>query len=397
MRVQIHVQSKMDLMKKITLVLTFVVCNLALGGLKTTPKIDSYLVDVIIADDTLDVGMFVDIDYQVPTRLIFPNLVSVEGIFHFKGNSNLRVIEAPLLKFVGNNFAIEENPDLLEIVLPKLTTVGANLVFVENPKLERIDISHFVQSFGDVHIYANPSMTSMDLSKLEKVCGGMAFHLNHALTAIDLPELKSIGHYCGPHIGSFFHVFNNDHLESVTAPKLAKVDDAIITNNAELKELNLCNIVVDHNFDVHNNHPNINIGPPYCPEIEEDVNVDEEIEEEYLATEDEDLSDDEDETQQEDTVTEDEGTTEEDDVTEDDRNEEDEPDIYPIPSEDTIRIVVENPFNLISIYDMSGNLVKTFRSEEEQYDISGIAPGIYLVTILYPNGLISSPRKIIIR
>ncbi|MFD2098729.1 T9SS type A sorting domain-containing protein [Flagellimonas iocasae] len=364
-------------MKKITLTLTFIVCNLALGGLKPTTKTDNYLVDVIIAEDALDLGMFQDTDYQVPTRLIFPNLVSVEGSLDIRGNSNLMVIEAPLLKYVGDNFVIEENPDLLEIILPKLNNVGANLVFVENPQLERIDISKFEQSFGDVHIYANPNMTSMDLSRLEKVCGGIAFHLNHALTAIDLPELKSIGHYCGPHIGSFFHVFNNDHLQSVTAPKLAKVDFAIITNNSQLKKLNLCNIVVDEEFDVQNNHVNINVGPPYCPENLEDGDNNEEIEED-LAAEEENLPDDE-------------------VVIEDGRNEENEAEIYPIPSDDTIRIAVESPVELISIYDMSGNLVKTFRSEEEQYDISGIAPGIYVVTIFYSNGSISPSRKIIIR
>ncbi|MEL6305825.1 MAG: T9SS type A sorting domain-containing protein, partial [Bacteroidota bacterium] len=176
--------------------------------------------------------------------------------------------------------------------------------------------------------------------------------------------------------GSFFYIFNNDSLEFVNAPNFEKVDSVSISNNPQLKKLNLCNLVVDETFDVANNHPSINQGPPYCYNQPEE-------------TENEDSDD---------------ATTEVDDSLEIE-NEENEPDtesneentsVYPNPSDTEIHIDVDREIVGIHILDFTGNLVKAFTNSQNSYDVSDIASGIYYMVVYYIDGT-SYSKKIIIR
>ncbi|WP_420601359.1 T9SS type A sorting domain-containing protein [Flagellimonas sp.] len=260
-------------MKKITLILLVLFCNLAIGKSCPLSEIENVPDELIIPDVTIDdPAFYLDANYLVPTKLIFPNLVSVRASLDIRRNTNLIVIEAPLLEDVGGTLYIDENPDLLEVTFPKLRHVSANAVIVENPQLEHILVPELQRTGGDLHIYANPNLITLDTSQLQKICGGFGFHLNHSMLSLNLPNLISIGHFCNEHAGAFLHIFNNDNLEIVDAPNLGKVDFVTITNNPQLKKLNLCSLVVDEDLTVNNNNPGLNAGPPYCLE-EDQLNI----------------------------------------------------------------------------------------------------------------------------
>ncbi len=264
------IKAKTIVMKKITLIITILSCNLMFSAATPNPVV------VIIPDVTIEGPEFhLDIDYQVPTKLIFPNLVSVRGSLDIRRNSNLVMVEAPLLEDVGDNLVIDENVDLIEISFPKLRHVDANIVVVENLLIEHIKFPLLERTGGDLHIYASPNLLTVEMPNLQKICGGFSFHLNHSITSIHLPSLLSVGHFCGPHIGSFFNIFNNNKLVVVDAPNLGKVDFVNVNNNPELKKLNLCSLIVDEDLTVMHNHANLNPGPPFCyeDEIEEDIAI----------------------------------------------------------------------------------------------------------------------------
>ncbi|WP_421809316.1 T9SS type A sorting domain-containing protein [Flagellimonas sp.] len=388
-------------MKKITLITILLLCHTAFSH--STPVCSAELVqdEIIIPDVVLEQSISEYIEnrnYAVPTKLVFPNLVTVKTQLYFNQNTNLVEIEAPLLENVEDHLMftknagllkisfpklnntgyliLEQNPDIMEVSLPNLMDIEVNFAIYHNPVLESVVLSNLQDIGGSFHLWDNPDLELLDIEQLKNVCGNFYLTNSPSITALHLPNFESMG-YCGEFNGypTSLIITNNDNLEMVYAPLLETALDANIRHNPQLIKLNLCSLEVLNEFSVAYNHPSINPAPPFCY-TDDDGQTDDETEDGA-----ENVDDEEDDTNRE----------------EEEEKEEDREKIYPNPSEDYIYVDTETQFTVISIFDLSGNLVKTFRSEEERYDVSGIAPGMYLMMVQYPDGSTSQPKKIIVR
>ncbi|MCR9263196.1 MAG: T9SS type A sorting domain-containing protein [Flavobacteriaceae bacterium] len=392
-------------MKKITLITILLLCHTAFSH--STPVCSAELVqdEIIIPDVVLEQSISEYIEnrnYAVPTKLVFPNLVTVKTPLYFDQNTNLVEIEAPLLENVEDRLTftknsgllkvsfpklnntgyliLEQNPDIMEVSLPSLMDIEVNLAIYHNPVLESVVLSNLQNIGGSFKLWQNPVLGLLDIVQLKSICGNFYLNNSPSITSLHLPNFQSMG-YCGEfdNYPTSLHISHNANLEIVYAPNLEKVLDLYVRHNPQLIKLNLCSLEVLNEFSVAYNHPSINPGPPFC------------------YTDDDGQTDDETEDGAENVDDEEDDTNREEEEEEEEEKEEDREKIYPNPSEDYIYVDTETQFTVISIFDLSGNLVKTFRSEEERYDVSGIAPGMYLMMVQYPDGATSQPKKIIVR
>ena len=62
--------------------------------------------------------------------------------------------------------------------------------------------------------------------------------------------------------------------------------------------------------------------------------------------------------------------------------------IYPTPAANSLKIEISDSAEpeSVSLYDISGRLVKTQPSGFETIDISGLAPGMYVMKVTLDNG-----------
>ncbi|HEY0091680.1 MAG TPA: T9SS type A sorting domain-containing protein, partial [Flavobacterium sp.] len=69
--------------------------------------------------------------------------------------------------------------------------------------------------------------------------------------------------------------------------------------------------------------------------------------------------------------------------------------IYPVPADSTLNIVLSNndPISGVTIYDMTGKLLINHNSSSTEINVSSLASGSYIITILGENGRYS--RKFI--
>ncbi len=63
-----------------------------------------------------------------------------------------------------------------------------------------------------------------------------------------------------------------------------------------------------------------------------------------------------------------------------------EPLFYPNPASETLHVKNSN-FDLVSIYDLAGKLIKTFEKGSTEFDISAITPGQYILQFISSSGI----------
>ncbi|WP_431123701.1 T9SS type A sorting domain-containing protein [Flagellimonas flava] len=437
-------------MKKITFLILILVFNLTYGSTSTklTNSIDTIVIE--ITDNELEINndgnlFYCDKKYAAPTKLIFPNLKSITNL-NFCYTSNLVSIEFPNLEKIEGELAIYNNEDLIEPIFPKLAMTGDYVVMSENPLLSDVKLPELYYIGALFAFTDNPKLKHVETPKLKTVCERISFLLNPSLVEIDLPSLTNIGH-CGTneeHGGGFefssnellskinaplletagdLNLYNNPKLESIETSNLVAIETVIhIHNNVNLKELklqklksvgidlhissndslktidlrnlvevgisfiihanplleylNLCsyeppiiqydenNIPIPSFPEFHlSNNPAVD-HPPFCPDqkAEEEEDSDDDIREE--------------------------------------EEEEEEPvrvSVHPNPAEDIVLIDSEIAFDKVEIYDLSGNLIKSFRPNESGYDVSDVAAGMYVMIIYHKDSIYGTIKKLVIR
>ncbi|GGB76105.1 hypothetical protein GCM10007424_15120 [Flavobacterium suaedae] len=75
--------------------------------------------------------------------------------------------------------------------------------------------------------------------------------------------------------------------------------------------------------------------------------------------------------------------------------------VYPNPANDVLNITLDGSLEGQStktvLYDVQGRFVKNFGGSKNNLDVSGVAPGIYLLTVDVNNGAYTESKKIVIK
>lgn len=75
--------------------------------------------------------------------------------------------------------------------------------------------------------------------------------------------------------------------------------------------------------------------------------------------------------------------------------------VYPNPANDILNIALDGSLQGQStnsiLYDVQGRFVKSFGDSKNNLDVSGVAPGIYLLTVDVNNGAYTESKKIVIK
>ncbi|MCL6266094.1 T9SS type A sorting domain-containing protein [Flagellimonas myxillae] len=316
-------------------------------------------------DEILDMVNYNDYDFQEPTKLIYKNLIATEMVF-VTNTKNLVAIEFPKLNHVKGDFYIGNNSDLNQLNSPLLEFVDEELSFHQNPKLEKINFHQLKRTGHHLYFHQNNDLTSVNAPMLEEIVGPLYFHQNLNLKVIHLPELLII----------------NDYL--------------YVNGNRSLETLNICNL--KRIIQTSDQEPYIYLADntdtidqsPFCFYLDSPEN---------LQNQDDELPhNNEDESEE---VKDNDGDNlgEEED-SEDDPTIEDEPtrvSLYPNPTKGVFRIDSEIEFYKIEIYEATGNLVATFRSPQEEYDISLLPSGLYYVLAYHPDGVHATVKKLMLQ
>ncbi|WP_422351363.1 T9SS type A sorting domain-containing protein [Flagellimonas sp.] len=372
-------------MRKITFLTLLLACTFSFAH----GNIDDFENDievVEILDETLETGIYYSkLNYQVPTKIVFPNLVLISSDIFFNETTNLVSIEFPKLERIEGDFYLGHNTDLTSIKLPELEHAETGLGFRWNPKLKLVSLPKLI-SCGILHFYQNMNLYEVNVPILAETAAPFYFHENQNLKEINASSL----------------IFAHGKLH--------------IYGHPFLEVLNLCNFnevlpygYQDPYFLISNNNEAIDNGN-YCTNIEEEPEDEEEQPEEHLEEEDE--HPEEEEERQEEQLEEQEREQGDDfedpeDVEDSQDNprvegegEEEEPvqvSVHPNPAEDIVQIDSEIAFDKIEIYDLSGNLIKSFRPNESGYDVSDVAAGMYVMIIYHKDSIYGTIKKLVIR
>jgi len=133
--------------KNFTLILIFI-CNV----LAFASESRATVVNVVeITDTTLDQVYYHQMNFAVPTKLVFTNLTSVSGIVYFHQNANLVEVDFPVLQQTGEYFYFYGNTNLETVVAPNLTTVHSYLYFNLNTSLTTLNVCGLQQILSNDH------------------------------------------------------------------------------------------------------------------------------------------------------------------------------------------------------------------------------------------------------
>ncbi len=105
-----------------------------------------------ILDDTLASIYYHQESFPMPTRLVFPNLTTVEGFIYFHQNVNLISIDFPILHFVGDYVYFNENTVLESLKSPVIDTIHNSLYVSGNTAMTEFDfctLSHIISTEAD--------------------------------------------------------------------------------------------------------------------------------------------------------------------------------------------------------------------------------------------------------
>ncbi|WP_161991896.1 T9SS type A sorting domain-containing protein [Flagellimonas algicola] len=334
-------------MRKITFLTLLLACKLSFAnGNKVGLENDIEVVQIL--DETLTHINYKNLVYENPTRLVFPNLKYVDNDIYIEFATNLVEIDFPVLDSISGSLFIWENQALQKFKAPSLEKNSGAISFHSNPKLEEVNLTNLKITDRDIHFVLNPELIVFNTPVLESTGDNFYFHSNTNLIEINAPLLKSV----------------------------AKL--LFIHGHQKLQKLNLCSLEFALYTDISGNNPVVD-EPPYCPDLL-DENEEQQEEEEEQEDDFENLEDEED--------------------SEDDPTVEDEPtrvSLYPNPTRGVFRIDSEIEFVKIEIYEATGNLVTTFRTPQEEYDIGLFPSGLYYVVCHHTDGVHATVKKLMVQ
>jgi len=116
-------------------------------GEKTVKDFSIFIKDQVIEDTvvieiddtTLSSVYYHQISFTTPTKLVFKNLVSVNGYVYFHQNINLVAVDFPALQSTNDYFYFYDNTSLLTINAPNLTTIKNYLYVDGNTSLSQLN------------------------------------------------------------------------------------------------------------------------------------------------------------------------------------------------------------------------------------------------------------------
>ena len=94
---------------------------------------------VVVSDTTLS-SVYYTSGFTVPTKLVFTNLTTVNGIVYFQPNINLVEVDFPKLQKVNGYFYFNANLSLQTISAPVLDSVVGYVYIRLNTSLTQLDI-----------------------------------------------------------------------------------------------------------------------------------------------------------------------------------------------------------------------------------------------------------------
>jgi hypothetical protein len=110
---------------------------------------------VEIADATLSQVYYHQMNFAVPTKLVFTNLTSVEGYVYFHQNQNLVEVDFPALVQTGNYVYFHGNANLQTVNMPALEEVGNYFYAHGNTSLTTLNICGLTE-IGQIDEWSNP-------------------------------------------------------------------------------------------------------------------------------------------------------------------------------------------------------------------------------------------------
>lgn len=198
--------------------------------------------------------------------------------------------------------------------------------------------------FYHQHNFTEP--TQLVFTNLTTVDQEIYFHQNNNLVEVLFPVLDKVG--------GIFYFHQNPSLETISAPYLSSVGNYLyVSGHSLLQRLEVCELskieqvdeTLEPYFYIADNTETIDMGP-HC--FEKNLEGENSIF------------------------------------------------VYPNPSKDFIQVDSKHTLETVSLYDLSGNLVKVFKSGEGRYDVSDIAPSMYLLVSNHVNRS-TKVKKIIVQ
>ncbi|MES2573548.1 MAG: cadherin domain-containing protein [Bacteroidota bacterium] len=173
-------------MKKYTL--RFILCLntlLFITSLKAATIQDPVIVE--ITDATLTDVNYYQINFTVPTKLVFTNLTSVNGYIIFHQNKNLVGVEFPLLTQAGGYIFFNQNTNLVDVKFPLLTQATGYFYFTDNPSLLSIQAPKLTSIKEYLYITGNQQLATFEICGLKEIIKprNPAYYITNNTAAID--------------------------------------------------------------------------------------------------------------------------------------------------------------------------------------------------------------------
>lgn len=336
--------------------------------------LDENITVIEISDATMDNIMYhKDNSFVSPTKLVFKNLTSVKGYVYFYENINLVAVEFPKLINTEGYIFVNGNPSLQKINAPNLQTVSDYIYVAENKLLEELNICNLFQILNNsenkdsyYYIKNNPKLdftttcltnTSLTFIPVDEIIIKPVPNTLIGTFSSDAGTGEQIRYFFIDENGNettnsdFVIVGNNlyltkDYSEYTTFNYNLNINAlrAVTTKNSQSKKskntvVNSINEKIALNFSL--NLENATLG----------------------------LNDFSSKRQ----------------IT-----------VYPNPAKNYFNIDSEILFDTISIYDLTGRHIKTFKDAQQAYDINAISSGLYLLHLKQKNNAAIHIEKIII-
>ncbi len=122
-----------------------------------------------IDDSVLDNISYFNTSFDEPTKLIFTNLISVNGSVNFSETSNLVVVEFPKLVTIEGSFSFYQNNSIEDIQVPMLNSTGSHVYFDRNLSLKTINLIALETVHNYVYARGNTALEALDICNLKQI------------------------------------------------------------------------------------------------------------------------------------------------------------------------------------------------------------------------------------
>ena len=215
------------------------------------------------------------------------SIKTIKGDLTIKDNSNIKRFGGQNLETVQGKLRLDNVAELAALSMPKLKEVDSlimlglpnlrNLEFtagvskcenldIENTKLQNLDGINLEQA-SSIVLANNIEIDTINFPNITNITDFLTLSFNNAMVNVSFPELESANNISIRAIGSLdipslskinvgdFGVFESDNLETLSAPKLTKIDGAlVINNNKGLKNVSFDSLTdVGANLQIANN------------------------------------------------------------------------------------------------------------------------------------------------